>query len=96
MTVLPSEKIRVFYFILLLHLFSRRVSDYGARRREASKKVAEPSICLGLMERRAEEAVGVGMEVASLVTSRAWNPLMEIGDLGKSKSLQRMSSNAAA
>lgn len=65
-------------------LICRHVSDCGARRRAASKKDVAPNICLGPTERLAAEAAGAGTEAASLVTSRASNPLTEIGDRGKS------------
>lgn len=67
--------------------FSRPVSDYGARRPAASRKVAEPSICLGLTERLAEEAGGAGTELAYPGMSKVWNRLTEIGGLGKSKTV---------
>lgn len=65
--------------------FSRPASDCGARRPAASRKVAEPSICLGLTERLAEEADGAGTVLAYPAMSKVWNPSTEIGDPGKSK-----------
>ena len=67
-------------------LICRPASVCGARRRVASRKVAEPSTCPGPTVRLAAEAAGAGTEAASLVTSRAWNPLTAIGAPGKSKS----------
>ena len=70
---------------MTLYSISHLVSDCGARRRAASRKVAEPNICLGLTERLAEEVDGVGTELASPGMSKVWNRLTAIGDPGKSK-----------